>query len=95
MHFGLRSDQCNLAVLHDEAFKYVHFCGLPPLPFDLGEDPMELHNVAEDPNYLAVRLRYAEKLLELRASHLDQTLAFSELTNEGPVSRPRTLRSGY
>ncbi len=85
---GLRSNQCNLSVLRDEAFKYVHFTGLPPLLFDLAADPMELRNVADDPAYLAVRLRYAEKLLSLRAAHLDQTLAFTELTPEGPVSRP-------
>jgi arylsulfatase A-like enzyme len=86
--FGLRSDQCNLSVLRDEAFKYVHFSGLPPLLFDLKADPMELRNVAEDPAFLAIRLHYAEKLLALRAAHLDQTLAFIELTAEGPVSRP-------
>lgn len=86
--FGLLSNECNLSVLRDEAFKYVHFSGLPPLLFDLKADPMELCNVAEDPAYLPVRLRYAEKLLALRAAHLDQTLAFTELTAEGPVSRP-------
>jgi len=85
---GLLSNQCNLSVLRDEDFKYVHFTGLPPLLFDLAADPMELRNVADDPAYLAVRLRYAEKLLSLRAAHLDQTLAFTELTPEGPVSRP-------
>ncbi|MFN7009474.1 MAG: alkaline phosphatase family protein [Allorhizobium sp.] len=85
---GLRSNQCNLSVLRDEVFKYVHFTGLPPLLFDMTADPMELRNVADDPAYLAVRLRYAEKLLSLRAAHLDQTLAFTELTSGGPVSRP-------
>lgn len=87
-HFGLPSSQCNLSVLRDDAFKYVHFTGLPPLLFDLKADPMELRNLAEEPAYLAVRLRYAEKLLALRAAHLDQTLAFTGLTAEGPVSRP-------
>ena len=86
--FGLRSNQCTLSVLRDEAFKYVHFSGLAPLLFDLTADPMELRNVAEEPAYLPVRLRYAEKLLSLRAAHLDQTLAFTELTAQGPVSRP-------
>jgi len=92
-HFGLPSNRCNLAVIRDEAFKYVHFAGLPPLLFDLAKDPMELRNVAEDAAYLAVRLRYAEKLLALRAGHLDQTLAYVELTEEGPVSRPRRSQS--
>ncbi|MGH8722002.1 MAG: alkaline phosphatase family protein, partial [Burkholderiales bacterium] len=34
-HFGLSSDQCNLAVLRGRRFKYVHFVALPPLLFDL------------------------------------------------------------
>ncbi|MDQ0455526.1 alkaline phosphatase family protein [Rhizobium paknamense] len=87
--FGLKSNQCNQAVIRDRRFKYVHFAGLPPLLFDLEADPGELTNVAADPAYLAVRLAYAEKLLALRAEHLDQTLAYTELTDEGPVSRPR------
>ncbi|MGG6897815.1 alkaline phosphatase family protein [Rhizobium sp. BR 315] len=86
-HFGLKSNACNLAVIRDERFKYVHFAGLPPLLFDLAKDPMELSNVANDGTYTSTRLAYAEKLLSLRAEHLDQTLAYTELTEEGPVSR--------
>ncbi|PDT13330.1 alkaline phosphatase family protein [Rhizobium sp. M1] len=86
-HFGLRSNQCNLAVIRDARFKYVHFTALPPLLFNLRNDPMELDNVAADPAYAATRLEYAEKLLSLRALHLDQTLAYTELTENGPVTR--------
>ena len=86
-HFGIGSNECNLAVIRDSRFKYVHFTALPPLLFDLREDPMELNNIAADPAYAAVRLAYAEKLLSLRARHLDQTLAYIELTDKGPVIR--------
>lgn len=85
-HFGLRSNECSLAVVRDEQFKFVHFTALPPLLFDLRSDPMELNNLAADPAYAAIRLAYAEKLLSLRARHLDQTLAYTELTENGPVS---------
>lgn len=85
-HFGLKPNQCNLAVIRDEHFKYVSFAALPPLLFDLKNDPMELDNLAENPSYAATRLIYAEKLLSLRARHLDQTLAYTELTESGPVS---------
>ncbi|MBX5000711.1 alkaline phosphatase family protein [Rhizobium lentis] len=86
-HFGLRSNECNLAVIRDARFKYVHFTALPSLLFNLRDDPMELNNVAADPAYAAIRLEYAEKLLSLRARHLDQTLAYTELTEKGPVTR--------
>jgi arylsulfatase A-like enzyme len=86
-HFGLRSSECNLAVIRDEEFKYVHFAALPPLLFDLRDDPMELNNIAADPAHGSTRLAYAEKLLSLRARHLDQTLAYTELTENGPVTR--------
>ncbi|OLP50763.1 phosphonate monoester hydrolase [Allorhizobium taibaishanense] len=87
--FGLKSSQCNLSVIRDQNFKYVHFAGLPPLLFDLKADPGELVNLAEDPAYLSTRLHYAEKLLSLRAEHLDQTLAYTELCDTGPVSNPK------
>jgi arylsulfatase A-like enzyme len=84
-HFGLPPQACTLAVLRDEAFKYVHFAGLPPLLFDLAVDPGELRNLAGDPGHLGVRLAYAERLLCLRARHLDQTLAFTQLSETGPI----------
>jgi arylsulfatase A-like enzyme len=82
--FGLPSRLCNLAVIRNERFKYVHFGGgLPPQLYDLGKDSDELDNVAEDPAYLSVRLQLAEALLAWRAGHLDQTLALAELTPDG------------
>jgi arylsulfatase A-like enzyme len=85
-HFGIRPQQCNLAVIRSEKFKYVHFGGgLPPLLFDLENDPSELRDRAGDPAYRGVRLEYAERLLDWRAEHLDQSLALVELTGEGPI----------
>lgn len=86
-YFRLMPNECNLAVIRDAQFKYVHFAALPPLLFNLSDDPMELDNIAGDPAYAAIRLGYAEKLLSLRARHLDQTLAYTELTEKGPVTR--------
>ncbi len=84
--FGLDADDCALAVIRDDRFKYVHFTALPPILFDLEADPGELRNVAEDPAYASARIAYAEKLLSWRARHLDRTLTGIELTADGPVS---------
>lgn len=86
--FGLSSTQLNLAVVRTAKWKYVHFAALPPLLFDLEADPANLHNLAADPAFVAVRLEMAERLLRWRAVHLDQTLALKELTPGGVVTRP-------
>lgn len=83
-HFGIDSRGLNLAVIRTDRFKYVHFGGgLPPVLFDLEKDPAETRNVANEPDYLTTRLEMAERLLEWRARHLDQSLALSALTKDG------------
>ncbi|MBN9549453.1 MAG: alkaline phosphatase family protein [Alphaproteobacteria bacterium] len=83
-HFGMESRDCNLAVIRTADFKYVHFGGgLPPLLYDLAQDPGELRDVANDPAYLSRRLEFAERMLAWRAAHLDQSLALAELTEDG------------
>ena len=91
-HFGLKPQQCNLAVIRNEQWKYVHFGGgLPPLLYDLENDPGELRNLADDAAYLSIRLEFAERLLVWRAEHLDQSLALSALTERGVVGSPAAL----
>jgi arylsulfatase A-like enzyme len=86
-YFGLPLDALNLAVIRDERTKYVHFGGgLPPLLFDLAEDPQECVDRAGDPAMRARRLDMAERLLAWRASHLDRTLTGLELTPDGVVN---------
>jgi arylsulfatase A-like enzyme len=84
-HFGLPLDALNMAVLRDERFKYVHFSDLPPLLFDLREDPDECVNRADDPALAGVRLDMAERMLSWRARHLDRRLTGLELTTNGVV----------
>lgn len=94
--FGLRPQQCTLAVLRTATHKYVHFAGgLPPLLFDLENDPGELVNLADDPAHSATRLEMAERMLAWRTEHLDQSLALSELTDQGIAGHyARMRRSG-
>ncbi len=83
---GLSSVELNLCVVRTAKWKYVHFAAMPSLLFDLEADPDNLHNLADDPAHLAVRLEMAEKLLSWRARHLDQTLALKLLTPGGVVT---------
>ncbi|MEH6404337.1 MAG: alkaline phosphatase family protein [Sneathiella sp.] len=64
--FGLDTEECSLLVHRDEQFKYVHFAAMPSLLFDLKNDPDETRNLAEEPDYQAVVLDYAQKLLSWR-----------------------------
>jgi arylsulfatase A-like enzyme len=86
--FGLRQDQCAVSVLRDRHGKYVQFGGhLPPLFFDLDDDPGELHDRAADPGRAAQVLEYAQRLLRLRMEHTDPRLANHRATRDGPLHR--------
>ena len=85
---GLDSTSLNMTAIRTGKYKYVHFAALPALLFDLEKDPDNLHNVANDPAYAAVRIEMAERLLSWRTRHLEQTLALKELTPRGVVSVP-------
>jgi arylsulfatase A-like enzyme len=81
---GIPMDKCSLAVVQDEAFKYVHFAALPPLFFDLKKDPGQFVNRAGDPAYAGRMGEYAAKMLDWR-------LGFAERTLTGYRATPRGL----
>ncbi len=85
---GLTHHQCTLNVIRDHQFKYVHFTQLPSLFFDLENDPDEMVDLVNDPNYTHKVLEYAQKMLSWRMNHDEQTLTHLALTEEGVVSRP-------
>ncbi len=87
----LTMEQCSLAAIRDERFKYVHFPTLPPLLFDLREDPKELRNLAGDPGHAATVRDYAQRMLSLRMEHMDRTLTWIQAGPEGlkSVREPR------
>ena len=82
---GLTPDQCSLNVIRGERYKYVHFTALPPLFFDLQEDPGEFTNLADDPAYLPLVLEYAQKMLSWRMLHDERVLANQMLTPGGRI----------
>ena len=80
---GLRSDDCCYAVIRDAHYKYVHFARLPPLLFDIREDPHEMNNIAASPAAKDIVLRYAQKMLTWRLVHADRTLTNMYLSKDG------------
>lgn len=71
---GLPSVWCNLQVVRTDRLKYVHFAGLPPVLFDLADDPAELINRAADPARQSLRMEGLDRLLTWRQRHEDETL---------------------
>jgi arylsulfatase A-like enzyme len=79
-------------VIRDRRYKYVHFTGLPPLFFDLQEDPWEFDNLAGDPAQQSRVLDYAQRMLSWRMNHDERVLANTLLTAQGPVERKAPRR---
>jgi len=90
-YLGITAHQCNLSVIRDDRYKYVHFTALPPLFFDLQEDPGEFVNQADNPEYQSRVLEYAQKMLSWRMNHADRGLTETLLSSSGPVTRRSTL----
>ncbi|MEZ5862058.1 MAG: alkaline phosphatase family protein [Geminicoccaceae bacterium] len=88
---GLRMAQCSLAAIRDERFKYIHFPTLPPLLFDLREDPHEMRNLAGDPAHAATVRDYAQRMLTWRMEHMERTLTGVQAGPEGlkSIREPR------
>jgi len=84
---GTHMDESSLAVVQDENYKYVHFPALPPLFFDLKNDPHQMKNVAMQPEYAATMLVYAQKMLNWRLKHADKTLTGYAASPEGLTER--------
>jgi len=88
-YFRLPHEQCAMMYLQDRHYKYVHFAGLPPALYDLERDPDELCNLAGDPGYREVQLRYAQKLLSWRMGHEYGALDGMKATPGGMVHAGR------
>lgn len=82
---GLNVKQCGVNIIRGERYKYVHFAGLPPLFFDLENDPDEFHDLSTDPAYQRKMLEYAQKMLSWRLEHDDPALTKLHLDDDGTV----------
>ena len=86
-HFGLSLDECSLTVIRDFDYKYVHFNQLPALLFDLRNDPGELNNLAQHPDYIGVTLAYTQKMLNWHMRNDDRSLTGWLFHPDGPTQR--------
>ena len=84
---GLHMDRCSLAVIQDEAYKYVHFAALQPLLFDLKADPGQFTNLADDPAHAGIVRDYAQRMLNWRLAYADKTLTGYRASPLGLQSR--------
>ncbi|MGB3148806.1 MAG: alkaline phosphatase family protein [Paracoccaceae bacterium] len=72
---GLDSSQSGVSILREAGWKYVHFgSGIPPLLFDLQDDPSESRDLAQDPRHAATLLRMARKLIDRMMERRDRRL---------------------
>ena len=86
---GLASKECAFNVIRDAHYKYVHFTGLPPLFFDIKNDPEELHNLADDSTFTGLMFEYARKMLSWRMANDERTLTGMRVGPKGLFERIR------
>ncbi|NMM44583.1 alkaline phosphatase family protein [Rhodospirillaceae bacterium KN72] len=78
---SLRSDECGLAVIRSAEYKYVHFAALPPLLFDLRNDPDERIDRSKDPAYREIMLEMAQRLLSWRMNTEERELTYCHIAD--------------
>ncbi len=85
---GLAYEECAFNVIRDAHYKYVHFTAMPPLLFDIKNDPEELHNLADNSTFTGLMFEYARKMLSWRMINDERTLTHMRAGLEGMTERP-------
>lgn len=84
---GVDMDEASLAVIQDEAGKYVHFTTLPPLYFDLVRDPGQLADRVGSADAQPDVLRLSQAMLSWRMRFAERTLTGFAASPGGLVRR--------
>jgi arylsulfatase A-like enzyme len=82
----LAPEECSLAVIRTQEWKYVHFPSLPCMLFDLKNDPHELVNLANQNQYMNVQHDLLSKLLSHRMRHSERQLSNIKLSSKGVLT---------
>ena len=82
----LSPEECNLSVIRTNKWKYVHFPSLPPLLFNLKDDPEEINNLADVKKFQNIKNKLLSQLLSHRMLHQERQLSNIKLTNKGPIT---------
>jgi len=72
-NLDIEMDDCQLNVISNNEYRYVHFTNLAPMFFDLRNDPIGQLNVIDNPKYTTKVLEFAQQLLSWRM-HNDERL---------------------
>jgi len=81
---GTDLQDSNLSILREARFKLVHFNGdLPPMLFDLQNDPHEMEDLAGDPSHANTLLRLTQKLLSHKMQHANSTFNTVRIRSDG------------
>jgi arylsulfatase A-like enzyme len=89
---GLTMHQCNLMVLRGNKFKLIQFNGnLPPLLYNIQDDPGESENLANNPAYASIMLELTQEALKHRMTFVDRGLAESMSSTATDGSRLVTI----
>ncbi len=72
---GWSDHEATATILREARWKYVHFGGgVPPMLFDLENDPHETRDLATDPAHADQRSRLAEKMIDRMTERRDRRL---------------------
>ena len=84
---GVSMDDCQMNVIKNDKYMYVHFTNLPALFFDLQCDPNAANNVIDEPQYVHDVLNLSQRLLSWRMHNDERVLTGYTVSREGVFHR--------
>lgn len=87
---------CRLMMIADTKWKYIHAEGMRPMLFNLVDDPQELDDLGDNPDYQDIRQKMHEALFEwTRRHHNRVTVSDEAINNSYGKETERGILIGY